>query len=138
MIITLKEEQKLLQDPKVVWEICKGLLAAEDYIDREKEHLWVFHLDTRNKIKLLELVSLGILNSSLVHPREVFRRAVVEGVNAIIVAHNHPSNCSDPSEDDINVTKRLKNAGDILGIEVVDHVVVCESGFTSLRAKNVL
>jgi len=138
MVIQLKDTQKLLQDPKVVWEICKSLLAAEDYIDRAKEHFWVFHLDVRSKIKLLELVSLGILNASLVHPREVFRRAVIEGVSSIIIAHNHPSNCPDPSGDDISVTKRLKNAGDILGIEVVDHVVVCESGFTSLREKNVL
>jgi len=138
MIITLKEEQKLLQDPKVVWEICKSLLASEDLIDREKEHMWVFHLDTRNKIKLLELVSLGILNASLAHPREIFRRAVGEGICAIILAHNHPSNDATPSQEDIQTTKRMQKAGEILGIELVDHVVITESTFTSLREKNII
>ena len=136
MVIYLKDSTKIISDSKAVWKICKDLLQAEDLIDRDKEHFWVFHLDSRNKIKFVELVALGILNSSLVHPREVFTRAVGDRSAQVIVAHNHPSGDPTPSEDDITVTKRLVKAGDILGIEVLDHLVITEKGFTSFREKN--
>ncbi len=136
MIIHLKDSKKIISDSKTVWKICRDLLQAEDAVDKDKEHFWVFLLDSRCKIKLLELVSLGILNSSLVHPREVFTRAVGERSAQVIVAHNHPSGDPTPSEDDITVTKRLAKAGDILGIELLDHLVITETGFTSLREKN--
>jgi len=136
MVIYLKDSTKIISDSVAVWKICKDLLKAEDPVDRDKEHFWVFHLDSRNKIKFVELVSLGILNSSMVHPREVFTRAVGERSAQVIVAHNHPSGDPTPSEDDITVTKRLVRAGDILGIELLDHLVITEKGFTSFREKN--
>lgn len=136
MVIHLKDTTNIITDAKSLWKVCKDLLETEDAIDRDKEHFWVFHLDSRNKIKLIELVSLGILNSSLVHPREVFTRAVGERSAQVIVAHNHPSGDPHPSEDDITVTKRLAKAGEILGIELLDHLVVTETGFTSFREKN--
>jgi len=136
MVIYLKDSTKIISDSVAVWKICKDLLQSEDPIDRDKEHFWVFHLDSRNKIKFVELVALGILNSSLVHPREVFTRAVGDRSAQVIVAHNHPSGDPTPSEDDITVTKRLVKAGDILGIEVLDHLVITEKGFTSFREKN--
>src|SRR3989339_1495330 len=116
MIIHLKDSTKIVFSPKSVWDITKELMLAEDAIDRDKEHFWVFHLDVRNRIKLIELVSLGTLNSSLVHPREVFTRAVGERSAQIIIAHNHPSGEHTPSEDDIVLTKRLAKAGELLGI----------------------
>ena len=133
MIIHLKDSTKIVFSPKSVWEIVKELLASEDEIDRDKEHFWVFHLDVRNRIKLIELVSLGTLNSSLVHPREVFTRAVGERSAQIIVAHNHPSGEHTPSDDDIGLTKRLAKAGILLGIELIDHLVVTEEGYTSMK-----
>ena len=136
MVIYLKDSTKIISDSQAVWKVCKDLLHTEDQIDRDKEHFWVFHLDSRNKIKFVELVSLGILNSSIVHPREVFTRAVGDRSAQVIVAHNHPSGDPKPSEDDITVTKRLVKAGDILGIELLDHLVVTEKGFTSFREKN--
>lgn len=135
MIINLKDQGKIICNPMGIWSITKGLLNAEDDIDRQKEHVWVFLLDTRNKIKLIELVTLGILNSSIIHPREIFRRAVHEGCAHIIVAHNHPSDCTDPSEEDLGVTKRLKDAGKILGIELIDHVIVTLTGYSSLKER---
>lgn len=135
MIIHLKDSTKIVFSPKSVWEILKELLASEDEIDRDKEHFWVFHLDVRNRIKLIELVSLGTLNSSLVHPREVFTRAVSERSGQIIIAHNHPSGVADPSDEDIALTKRLRKAGELLGIELIDHLVVTGEGYTSLKEK---
>ena len=113
-------------------------MRSEDKVDQDKEHFWVFHLDCRNKIKLLELVSLGTLNSSLVHPREVFTRAVGERSAQIIIAHNHPSGELNPSDDDIALTKRLIKAGELLGIELIDHIIVSNSSFVSFKAKSLI
>lgn len=138
MIIKVAENKNLVLSPKDIYQILTDCLRSEDRVDQDKEHFWVFHLDCRNKIKLLELVSLGTLNSSLVHPREVFTRAVGERSAQIIIAHNHPSGEANPSEDDINLTKRLVKAGEILGIELLDHIVVSSNSFTSLREKSLI
>lgn len=135
VIIKISENKKEIVKPGDIYRILTDCLRSEDKVDRDKEHFWVFHLDCRNKIKLLELVSLGTLNSSLVHPREVFTRAVGERSAQIIIAHNHPSGEANPSEDDINLTKRLVKAGDLLGIELIDHIIVANSSFISLKAK---
>lgn len=138
MIIHLKDSTKIVFSSKSVWDITKELLGAEDEIDRDKEHFWVFHLDVRNRIKLIELVSLGTLNASLVHPREVFTRAVGERSAQIIIAHNHPSGERTPSEEDIGLTKRLAKAGELLGIELIDHLVVTLRGFTSFKENGLI
>jgi DNA repair protein RadC len=135
MIIHLKDSTKIVFSPESVWDITKELLGTEDEIDRDKEHFWVFHLDVRNRIKLIELVSLGTLNASLVHPREVFTRAVGERSAQIIIVHNHPSGDHTPSVDDIGLTKRLAKAGELLGIELIDHLVVTATGYTSFKQK---
>ncbi len=138
MIIHLKDKTKIVSSPKTIWNITKDLLLAEDRIDQDKEHFWVFHLDNRNRIKLIDLVSLGILNSSIVHPRETFRRAIIEGSAQIIIAYNHPSGEGTPSDDDLAVTKRLVKAGEILGIELIDHLVVTGDGYTSFKKKGLI
>ena len=135
MIIHLKDSTKIVFSPKSVWEIVKELLASEDEIDRDKEHFWVFHLDVRNRIKLIEQVSLGTLNASLVHPREVFTRAVGERSAQIIIAHNHPSGVAEASEADIKITEKLRDAGKILGIELLDHVICTMTSFIRLKEK---
>ena len=94
-----------------------------DEVDQEKEMVFVLHLTSMLKIKSLEIVSIGTLNSSLVHPRETFRRAIVNGTHSIIIAHNHPSTNPEPSQDDISITKRLFNAGRLLGINILDHII---------------
>jgi DNA repair protein RadC len=81
----------------------------------------------------VELVNLGTLTSSLVHPREIFRRAVMQGANSIIVAHNHPSGAADPSDEDLKVTKLLHEAGKLLGIQLLDHLIFTPTSFYSFK-----
>jgi DNA repair protein RadC len=85
-----------------------------------------------------ETISIGTLNASLIHPREVFEPAVKNLAAQIIVAHNHPSNNPEPSEDDLEITMRLKEAGKILGIEIVDHIIVTKNSFISLKEEKLV
>ena len=122
-------EAKDILAPTDIW---KDMLPTHT---SKKEHFYVYYLDTRNSIIKKELISLGSLNASIVHPREVFEPAVRNLCANIILSHNHPSGDSTPSEADVLVTKKLQNAGKILDIEVLDHVIVCEKGFTSMKEK---
>jgi DNA repair protein RadC len=83
-------------------------------------------------------VSVGSLNASIVHPREVFKAAVMASAAAVVLVHNHPSGDPEPSEEDLAITKRLVEAGELLGISVLDHIVVAARGLTSLRARQLL
>lgn len=94
---------------------------------KKKEHFYVLCLDTKNRIIEREvLVSRGTLNSSLIHPREVFKEAIKRSANAVILVHNHPSGDCNPSDEDLRVTEKLVSAGELLGINVLDHVIVGE------------
>ena len=121
------KQSALLLSPKDVWEQLK------DIRDNKKEHFVIFFLDARNQEIKREIISVGSLNANLVHPREVFEPAVRHLAAQIIVAHNHPSGDTEPSEEDLAITKRLVAAGKILGIEVLDHVTVVKSGFFSFK-----
>jgi len=138
MIIKISDQKRIVLQPVDIFNILAQCLKAEDKIDQDKEHFWVFHLDCRNKIKLLELVSLGTLNSSLVHPREVFTRAVGLRSAQIIIAHNHPSGEATPSEEDLKLTDRLKRAGELLGIGLIDHIIISTDAFISLKEKRLI
>jgi DNA repair protein RadC len=116
--------------------VFQGLFAHEDRIDQDKEHFYVMHLDSRRQIKLVELVAIGILTDVKIHPRETFRRAVIKGSNSIIVAHNHPSGETTPSENDIKVTTQLFKAGEILQIPLLDHIVFTKTSYYSFRDNN--
>ena len=104
----------------------------------KKEHYVALYLNARNQLIHKETISIGTLNASLIHPREVFKSAIDHLAASILIAHNHPSGDCQPSDDDLEVTKRLKEAGNILGIEVVDHVIVTGDGFASLKEQNFL
>ncbi len=101
----------------------------------QQETFHVLLLDGRHALRRRELVSSGTLTTSLVHPREVFRPAVREGAAAVICAHNHPSGDPEPSAEDLDVTRRLLRAGRTLGIPLLDHVVIGEGRFVSLRER---
>jgi DNA repair protein RadC len=118
----------------------KSMVILRDMLDdADREKLVVLYLNTKHVITGAEVVSTGSLNSSVVHPREVFKGALLASSAAIIVAHNHPSGDPTPSQEDVNVTERLKKAGEILGIELLDHIVVGENGrFVSLREEGVI
>lgn len=102
------------------------------------EHFGILLLDTKHRVTRTTVVSVGTLDASVVHPREVFRAATSGGAAAIVVFHNHPSGDPTPSDDDVALTKRLIRAGDLMGIHVLDHVIVAENGFFSLRDRGAL
>jgi len=128
-----------IKDPKKIADILVKVLKVEDKSDRMKEHFWGIYLNARNIISRIELIHLGTLNASLVHPRDVFRPAIVSSVASIIVLHNHPSDDVEPSEDDLDVTRRIVEAGKIMGIDVLDHLIINEKGkHFSFKAENLI
>lgn len=122
----------LILSPREVWEALKDIRASK------KEHFVVFFLDTQNREIKRELISMGTLNSSLIHPREVFEPAVKHLASHIILAHNHPSGSLEPSQEDLDITKRLCDSGRLLGIEILDHVIISAGGYNSFKEKNLL
>jgi len=102
------------------------------------EEFGLLILDTRNRLKRLQVISRGSLNGSLVHPREVFREAVALQAAGLVLFHNHPSGDPTPSREDLSLTRRLREAGNIMGIEVLDHVIVGRGRFVSLKEKGLL
>jgi DNA repair protein RadC len=104
----------------------------------DKEVIVAFYLDTRNKIISREIVSIGILNTIVVHPREIFRTAIIRNACSIILSHNHPSGNVEPSNKDIEITRILKEAGVIIGIELLDHLIVSREGYYSFADENEL
>ena len=103
-------------------------LIRQGHADRDREAFVVLLLDVKHRVIAEEVVSIGILDGALIHPREVFKAAITANAAAIIVAHNHPSGDLKPSGQDAEVTRRLRKAGEILGIPVVDHVIVGPTG----------
>ena len=114
-------------------KVFLDLIYLEDKIDQDKEHFYVMHLDMRSRVNLVELVSLGTLDISLVHPRETYRRAIIQGSASIIVAHNHPSGEVDPSDADTETTKKLLSTGELLGISMQDHIIFAKDKFFSFK-----
>lgn len=113
-------------------------LVMEDMRYLSKEHFRAIFLNTKNIVISIKDISIGSLNSSIVHPREVFIEAIKMSAASLIVCHNHPSGDPSPSEEDIKVTKRLKEAGNILGIDLLDHLIIGDGRYISLREKNII
>ena len=109
------------------------LYASEKLADNKKEHFMVLHLDTKNKIIKDEIISIGTLNASIIHPREIFKSAIKESANSIILVHNHPSGDSEPSMEDREITEKLMEAGEILNIKVLDHVIIGKDNYHSFK-----
>lgn len=112
--------------------------TLREYTYTKKEYFIALFLDSRNQELKREIVSIGTLTSSLVHPREVFEAAVKNNAASVILVHNHPSNNPNPSEADIEITKRLVKAGGILGIEVIDHLIITRDGFWSFKENKLI
>ncbi|MDD4902162.1 MAG: DNA repair protein RadC [Patescibacteria group bacterium] len=104
----------------------------------KKEHFVVLYLNARNQLIHRETISVGTVNASLIHPREIFEPAIKNLASQIIVAHNHPSGDLSASEEDLKITKRLAAAGELLGIEVLDHLIIVANNFSSLKESGVL
>jgi DNA repair protein RadC len=122
----------LLNSSKAVYEYLREKIGRE-----KKEYFTVLCLDVRNNLIVNE-ISVGTLNASLVHPREVFNQAILNHASHVVLAHNHPSGDLSPSEEDVITTKRLLDAGKILGISVVDHIIVARDGYFSFKEEGVI
>jgi len=105
-------------------------------LDREK--FGVLVLNTRNAPVAFHMVSVGNLDSSIVHPREVFKFAILASAASVILVHNHPSGQLDPSSEDINLTHRLVEAGELMGIPVLDHIIITDDAFLSMKSRNLI
>lgn len=126
-------ERPQIRSPQDVYELMHLQFIAE-----KREHFLAVLLDTKNRVLRIETISIGTLDSSLVHPREVYRAAVREGAACWIAVHNHPSGDPTPSPEDIAITKRLKEAGELLGIALLDHLIIGDGNYTSLRERGYL
>jgi len=131
----LEPEQKDfdIKDPQSVVKAIRASIK-----DKAKEHFKLILLNARNKILGISTISIGSLNASIVHPREVFKDAIVHNAYSVVLAHNHPSGDPEPSEDDLTMTKRLIEAGKILGIEVLDHIIITKNGYFSFKDRGLL
>jgi DNA repair protein RadC len=119
-----------IKDPEAVVKAIRASIK-----DKAKEHFKLILLNPRNKIIGISTISIGTLNASLVHPREVFKDAIVHSAASVVLAHNHPSGDPEPSEDDLKITKKLVESGKILGIEVLDHIIIGKNDYYSFKAK---
>jgi DNA repair protein RadC len=105
----------------------------EEFKNEDREHFVVIGLDTKNKPCYREIVAIGTLNQTTIHPREIFKKAITMSCNSIIVAHNHPSGNLEPSEEDIDVTQRLLKCSDVLDIQLLDHLIITSNGYDSIK-----
>jgi DNA repair protein RadC len=125
-------ETAVIQSPVEVYQAAKQLLALHE---EPEEHFCIFCLNTKNKIVGVHTISIGSLNASIVHPREVFKAAMLNNASGIICLHNHPSGDPEPSREDIETTRRLVDAGEIMGIKVLDHVIIGEQRYLSMKER---
>jgi DNA repair protein RadC len=133
ILMAVLELSKRLNLPKL-----KTINSAKDalpflmpYAAKKQEHFLTLHLNGSHNVQSVNLITVGLLNSAQVHPREVFAQAIAERVSAIIIAHNHPSGNCEPSLEDQKVTTRLREAGNILGIKILDHIIFAENNYFS-------
>jgi DNA repair protein RadC len=124
--------RSLLKTPEDVAALVKGRLK-----EKKKEYFLAVLLDTRNQLIKVAEISVGSLDSSIVHPREVFKEAISASAAAVIFVHNHPSGDTEASDDDIRLTKRLAEAGEIVGIDVIDHIIIGGTAFRSLKREGI-
>jgi DNA repair protein RadC len=131
-----------LEDGPSVYEltsphaVVKAVRASIE--DKAKEHFKLVLLNVRNNVVDISTISVGTANASLVHPREVFKKAIAHSASSVVLAHNHPSGNPEPSEDDVKLTMRLVEAGRLLGIEVLDHIIVTTKGFVSFKERGLM
>ena len=127
--------EKSIANPATAAEIINQVFDMEN---QPNEVFAILCLNTKNKVAGAHIISQGSLSSSIVHPREVFKAAIANNAASIILAHNHPSGDPEPSRDDIETTHRLVNAGNILGINVLDHIIIGDGRYISLKEQGMM
>lgn len=140
MIVKLNHEfsKTKIKSANDAYIILRKALLTQDEIDQDKEHMIVLGLMRNNKIKFIDIVSIGTLTGTLVHPREIFRRAIIHAVSSIIIAHNHPSGNKQPSREDNEITQKLREAGKIIEIELTDHIIFTKDDFYSYANEGII
>lgn len=129
-----KFAQKIMA-PSSIYE----LFTRQLHLDEEPDEVfYVLTLNTKNTITGIFEVSRGTLNASIVHPRDVFKRALLANANSIFLVHNHPSGDTTPSNEDINITNKLSDIGNLMGIKVLDHVIIGDGEYLSFKEKNLI
>lgn len=123
--------RRAIKNPDLLHELGKRVLS--EYIEEDREAFAVVLLDAKLKPIGHYIVSTGTLNQSLVHPREVYKKAIIASANSVVLLHNHPSGDSYPSREDIQVTQILKEAGELIGIQVLDHLIVGDDNYHSFK-----
>ncbi|WP_225442665.1 JAB domain-containing protein [Paenibacillus lycopersici] len=125
---TLPYPSNVIRKPQDAYDIARMFIGDED-----REHCILLCLDTKNKVNAIQTIGIGTLNSALVHPREVFKVAILANSAGIVFAHNHPSSDCNPSPEDLKITERIKQAGEIIGIELIDSVIVSNCNYYSMK-----
>jgi DNA repair protein RadC len=126
--LTIKEENNIYLRPFTRYSSPQQVFDTFSFLRHEtKEYFFAIHLDGKNRICCVDEISVGSLNQSIVHPREVFKTALLSSAAAIILLHNHPTGDPTPSREDIEITKRLKEAGEIIGVRLLDHIIIGDS-----------
>lgn len=139
MNLRLTKDQKIkVLNAHDIWLVMQQILLREDKIRRNQEHFWVVGLDNSNKILFIELIGLGAVNRVNANPPDVFRMGVYKLAVKMILVHNHPSGTMDLSEKDLTATDRLLKVGRILNIEVIDHLVITETGYKSFEDEGIM
>ena len=126
-------EDQALSSPQ---EVAGFLMPRLRFLDQE--HFLTLHLNTKNRLLGVETISIGTLDASLVHPREVFKAAIRQSSASLILAHNHPSGDPRPSKEDINLTYRLKDSGELLGIPILDHLIIGDHKYYSMKEEGLI
>ncbi|APC42535.1 DNA repair protein RadC [Clostridium estertheticum] len=135
----VKEGSILYAGRKITTSSQAAEIARQFLEDCDREKLIVCCLDTKNQPLSMSVVSIGSLNSSIVHPREVYKIAILSNASSIILFNNHPSGDTTPSNEDISITTRLKECGKLIGVELIDHIIISDEGkYCSLKEKGIL
>lgn len=136
---------KMVREASVLYDIRKidspkdGAELGKRFLeDLDREQLIVCCLDTKNQPTAINVVSVGSLNTSIVHPREVFKPAILSNSASIILFHNHPSGDPEPSKEDISISERIKESGIILGIKLIDHIIIGNDSYCSLKERGIV
>jgi DNA repair protein RadC len=126
--LVIREELSCYLRPFTRYTSPEQVFDTFSFLRQEtKEYFFAIHLDGKNRICCVDEVSVGSLNQSIVHPREVFKTALLSSAAAIILLHNHPTGDPTPSREDIDITRRLKKTGELIGIKVLDHIIIGDS-----------
>ena len=131
--LKIPKEFKKISSPSDISEIFKKYLEGAD-----REYMACICLNTKNDIINISTISIGSLNSAIIHPREVYKIAILSNAASIILAHNHPSENVEPSKEDVNITIRIKECGKILGIELLDHIIIGGDTYKSFKESELL